>query len=127
MAIETVAIMTPGDMGHAVGRVLRQGGLRVITCLEGRSARTAALAEQAGIEAVPDMAALVREADALLAILAPAGAGDLAGRVAAVLRATGADLLYVECNAIAPQTVAAIGEVVTAAGARFVDSGIIGG
>src|SRR5262249_4071244 len=42
------------------------------------------------------------------------------------VRATGADLLFAECNAIAPQTVREIGEVVTAAGARFVDAGIIG-
>ena len=33
----TVAIMSPGDMGHAVASVLGQGGLRVITRLDGRS------------------------------------------------------------------------------------------
>jgi 3-hydroxyisobutyrate dehydrogenase-like beta-hydroxyacid dehydrogenase len=126
MAIRTVAIMSPGDMGHAIGNTLRHGGLRVITCLAGRSARTAGLAAEAGIEAVADYETLVREADMLLSVLAPAQARNLAERVAAALRATGADLLFVECNAIAPQTVREIGHVITAAGARFVDAGIIG-
>jgi 3-hydroxyisobutyrate dehydrogenase-like beta-hydroxyacid dehydrogenase len=122
----TVAIMSPGDMGHAVAAVLRQSGLRVITRLDGRSARTRALAERAGLENVADDQALVREADILLAILVPAQAMALAERIADAVRASGADLLYVECNAIAPQTTRQIGEVVEAAGARFVDAGIIG-
>jgi len=126
MAIGTVAIMSPGDMGHSVGNVLRVGGLRVITCLGGRSPRTAALAAEAGIADVPDYETLVREADVLLSVLAPAQATALGERVAAAVRATGADLLFAECNAIAPQTVREIGEIVTAAGARFVDAGIIG-
>ncbi|HEX5077880.1 MAG TPA: DUF1932 domain-containing protein [Geminicoccaceae bacterium] len=79
----TVAIMSPGDMGHAVAARLREHGLRVITCLAGRSARTQALAEQAGIEAVPDDDALVRQADLLLSILVPAQAEHLARRIAA--------------------------------------------
>jgi 3-hydroxyisobutyrate dehydrogenase-like beta-hydroxyacid dehydrogenase len=122
----TVAIMSPGDMGHAVAAMLRGHGLRVITCLEGRSARTRALAEQAGIEAVPDDDALVREADLLLSILVPAEAERLARRIAAALERTGAALVYVDCNAIAPQTARRIGALVEAAGARFVDAGIIG-
>ena len=44
MTIEVVGIMSPGDMGHAVGRVLIEHGLRVLTCLEGRSKRTYDLA-----------------------------------------------------------------------------------
>ena len=68
----------------------------------------------------------MRAADVLLSILVPAQAEALAGRIAAALRATPADLLYVDCNAIAPETARAVGAVVEAAGARFVDAGIIG-
>src|SRR5690349_15112798 len=105
-------------MGHAVGNVLRHGGLRVITCLEGRSARTRALAREADIEAVPDMASLVLEADFLLSILPPARAVDLARSVAEALRATRASLTYVDCNAIAPRTARDVASIVAAAGAR---------
>lgn len=124
--IRTVALMAPGDMGHGVGATLRHGDLRVITCLEGRSPRTRALAEKAGIEAVVDDRTLVREADVLLSILVPAKAVELAERIARAVRETGTDLLYVDCNAVAPQTARQIGELVEAAGARFVDAGIIG-
>ena len=34
MPVKTVAIMSPGEMGHAVGRGLLAGSLSVITCLE---------------------------------------------------------------------------------------------
>jgi len=126
MAIQTVAVMSPGDMGHSIGNVLRLGGLRVITCLRDRSARTAALAAEAGIDDVPDYETLVREADILLSVLAPSEARHLAEGVAAAVRASGADLLYADCNAIAPQTVRDIGALLTGVGARFVDAGIIG-
>jgi 3-hydroxyisobutyrate dehydrogenase-like beta-hydroxyacid dehydrogenase len=125
--IRTVAIMSPGDMGHAVGNVLRHGGLRVITNLAGRSRRTAALAAEAGIADAGDDETLVTQADAILAILVPAEAVRLAERLAASIRRTGARPLYVDCNAIAPQTARRIGEIILAAGTRFVDAGIIGG
>ncbi len=126
MRIETVAIMTPGDMGHRVGAVLKAGGLRVVTCLEGRSERTRTLAAQAAIEDFDDDTALVRAADVMLSILVPAQAEALARRVAGALRGAGGDLLYVDCNAIAPETARRVGMIVEAAGARFVDAGIIG-
>lgn len=78
------------------------------------------------IEDLGDDAALVGAADALLSILVPAQAEALAQRIAAAVRATGSDLLYVDCNAIAPETARRVGAVVEAAGARFVDAGIIG-
>jgi 3-hydroxyisobutyrate dehydrogenase-like beta-hydroxyacid dehydrogenase len=124
---ETVAVMSPGDMGHAIGRTLRSAGLRVITSLEGRSARTAALAAEAGIETIPDDATLVREADVLLAVLVPAEAPSLGERIAGALESSGATLLYADLNAISPRTVQGIGRRLEAAGARFVDGGIIGG
>jgi 3-hydroxyisobutyrate dehydrogenase-like beta-hydroxyacid dehydrogenase len=126
MAIETVAIMAPGDMGHAVAAVLKAGGLRMITCLAGRSARTRALAERAGIVDVGDDRRLVAEADALLSILVPSCALELAERLAPALRASGQGLLYADCNAIAPSTACRDGALVEAAGGRFVDAGIIG-
>jgi 3-hydroxyisobutyrate dehydrogenase-like beta-hydroxyacid dehydrogenase len=126
MALRSVGILSPGDMGHSIGAVLRQHELRVLTCLEGRSGRTRALAEEAGFEAVPSMADLVREAEMILCVLVPAEASGVADRVAQAIRETQADVLYADCNAIAPQTVRAIGAAITGAGGRFADVGIIG-
>jgi L-threonate 2-dehydrogenase len=127
MNIQTIGILSPGDMGHAIGAVLQQHGLRVITNLSGRSARSAALAQTAGIVAIADDATLVREADILLSILPPSRAHAFAERIAIALRQTGAPLLFVDCNAIAPRAVQAIDQVITAAGGTFVDGSIIGG
>ncbi len=122
-----VGILGTGDMGHAVGATLRAGGARVVTCLAGRSARSRTLAADAGFDDLPTMDDLVREADLFLSIIAPAAASELGERVAASLRATGAQIVFAECNAIAPHTVRAIGQIITAAGGTFVDAGIVGG
>ena len=125
--IQTIGVMSPGDMGHSVGNVLRENGLRVISCLGDRSERTKALAAEAGIEDVPTYADLVQEADLLLSVLTPAQAVNAAQRVAEALVETGAELAYADCNAIAPQTVRSIGEIITEAGGTFIDGSIIGG
>ena len=123
---DTIGILSPGDMGHTVGDVLRQNEARVITCLEGRSARTRALAEKAGIIEVPTYRQLVTESDLVLSIMVPAQAMSAAEAVADALRGTDTPLTYADCNAIAPQTVRTLGKVLTSAGGTFVDASIIG-
>ena len=76
MTPPTVAVVAPGDMGHAVGRVLVDHGVRVVTALAGRSARTAELAAKAGIADLGDDRALLDQSDMLLSILPPARAVD---------------------------------------------------
>ena len=125
--IQTVGLLSPGDMGHSVGQTLVEHGMRVITCLEGRSERTRGLAQKAGIAGVPTYGDLVQEADLLLSIMVPAQAKVAAGVVAQAVMETGAKLAYADCNAIAPQTVCQIGNLLTAAGVQFVDASIVGG
>ena len=127
MTVNTVGILSPGDMGHSMGQVLAEHGLRVIACLDGRSERTRNLAVEAGIEPAASYDELVQQADILLSILVPAQSIGAAEDVAQAIERTGADLIYADCNAIAPQTARAIGERIVAAGGRFVDGGIIGG
>lgn len=126
MSLQTVGILSPGDMGHAVGQRLREHGLRVITCLEGRSERTKRLAQQARLENVASYRELVQEADFILSIMVPANAMPAAQLVAEALAQTKASLIYADCNAIAPQTVTQIGELIAGAGGQFVDASIIG-
>ena len=128
--VQTVGVLSPGDMGHSIGAMLHAHGLRVLSCLADRSERTRALAAQAGFEDLPTLEDLVREADIILCVLVPAEAAGVAEQVrAAIARegtARGKDLLYADCNAIAPRTAKAIGATILAAGARFADVGIIG-
>ncbi len=126
MTVTTVGLLSPGDMGHSIGAVLVNHGLEVLTCLDGRSERSRALAAEAGIEDTASIDELVEAADIFLSVLVPASAMEAAERVAGALERTGSSLLYVDCNAIAPQTVRQIAEVITAAGGRFSDGGIVG-
>ena len=127
MTIETVAIVSPGDMGHAVGQLLREHELKVVTCLTGRSGRTRILSEQAGIIDVPNFEQMVEQSDIVLSITVSEAAPGVAQMVSDDVRSTGTDVLFAECNAIAPQVAREIETVVTGSGARFVDASIIGG
>lgn len=126
MPLKTVGILSPGDMGHSVGRVLGEHGLSVIACIQGRSRRTRLLAESANITAVPTYRQLVVEADLILSILVPAEAKAAAESVARAIGEAKTELVYADCNAIAPQTVRQIDGIVAAAGGSFVDASIIG-
>ena len=128
MDINTVAILSPGDMGHAVGQLLREHELRVVTCLTGRSGRTRTLSEKAGIEDVPDFNQMVEQSDVVMSITVSEVVPEICRQVAAAVEATGhRDLLFAECNAIAPETAKAMEAIINKTGARFVDAGIIGG
>jgi len=123
---KTIAVIATGDMGHAVGRALIEHGHRAVTCLAGRSGRSRGLAEAAGIEDLPNLETVAREADIFLSILPPANALDLAREMAAAMKSTGSAPVYVDLNAISPDTAAEVGAIVSAAGAPFIDGGIIG-
>lgn len=125
--IPTVGLLSPGDMGHVVGKVMVDHGLKVLTCLEGRSERTRGLAEAGGIGDVPSCEALVKQVDLMISIMVPSEAPGAATRVSEAVKTTGSSVVYVDCNAIAPETVKKMAAVVTDAGSRFVDAGIIGG
>lgn len=126
MSLPCIAIMAPGDMGHAVGRVLREHGHDVVTCLAGRSARTCGLAEMAGLRDVSDLDALVGEAAMVLSIVPPALAVQQAEDMAAAMKRTGASPVFVDCNAVSPQTMAEVARAVEGAGAPLIDCAIIG-
>jgi 3-hydroxyisobutyrate dehydrogenase-like beta-hydroxyacid dehydrogenase len=122
----TVAVLSPGEMGHAIGRTLRENGARAITALEGRSGRTVELAHAAGIEDVGTLARAVDEADVLMSVLPSAAAPGLGAAVAGLMNARERRPLFVECNALAPPTARAICEEVERAGGTAVDVGIVG-
>lgn len=119
-----VAVIAPGNMGAAVGKVLTEHSVEVLTALEGRSAASAARAISAGMRVVPP-AELVR-AQLLLSIVPPASALSLAELMAPALGAAAHKPVFVDCNAVSPATARRIAAVIEPTGAAFVDAGIIG-
>lgn len=120
----TVAVIGAGDMGSAIGgRIARAGG-RVLTSLAGRGEASARRAREAGMHDAGDDA--IRDASYVLSIVPPACALDTAQRFATTWARGAAGPVFVDCNAVAPRTAAAIGDVVERSGARFVDAAIIG-
>ncbi|MBI4609312.1 MAG: NAD(P)-dependent oxidoreductase [Candidatus Rokubacteria bacterium] len=117
-----IGLLHPGEMGSAVGATLVAGGARVLWASEGRGARTRQRAEELGLEDAGTLERLVGRAEVIFSVVPPHVAVDVARAVAA-LRFTG---LFVDANAVSPETAREIGRIVERSGARFVDGGIIG-
>lgn len=111
-------------MGAGVAEDLRSSGLRVVSVLSGRSARSLQRAERAGVEMLPDLATMLAVCDTFLSIVPADQAEPLAGAVAASLG--GRHIHYVDCNSITPSKAKRIAARVEAAGATYSDGGIIG-
>jgi 3-hydroxyisobutyrate dehydrogenase-like beta-hydroxyacid dehydrogenase len=125
--MRTVGIVSPGAMGSAVGAAYRAGGERVVATLVGRSERTRSLAEQAGLELLDDVDAVVADADLVLSIAPPDQARSIAADVAASAERTGARPLVSDWNAVSPSTAREVAGIVAAAGLELVDGSISGG
>jgi 3-hydroxyisobutyrate dehydrogenase-like beta-hydroxyacid dehydrogenase len=118
----TIGLLHPGEMGAGVGAAARAGGSRVLWASQGRGDDTRRRAAAAGLEDANAVAALVGASDVVLAVCPPHAALDVARTVAS----HGFRGLYVDGNAVALTTSRAIAEIVEAAGATYVDGGIIG-
>src|ERR1700724_1290206 len=122
-----IGVIAQGMMGAGVGRRLHESGAMVRTLLTGRSPASAERAKAAGVGAATTERELLSGADFFLSILPPGETEALPQRLAPPLKALDRKPVYVDCNAVSPQTAIRIGEIVAPTGADFVDGGIIGG
>ncbi|NQV80965.1 MAG: NAD(P)-dependent oxidoreductase [Alphaproteobacteria bacterium] len=123
---ETIAIVATGDMGHAVGRALRDHGHTVVTDLTGRSARSIQLAAAGGLSDLGSLDAVIEAADLFLSIAPPSAAAEIAAQAIAAMQRTGRIIPFADCNAVSPMTAMGLAEDAAAAGVPFIDAGIIG-
>ncbi len=117
-----VGLLHPGAMGVTVGATLRAGGADVVWASAGRSDASRARAEEAGLRDVGDLAALVDAADWIVSVCPP----DAAERLAAEVARLGFGGTYCDANAVAPARTLAMQALISAAGADYVDGGIVG-
>jgi 3-hydroxyisobutyrate dehydrogenase-like beta-hydroxyacid dehydrogenase len=118
----TIGLLHPGEMGASVGASGRTSGHRVLWTSQGRGAETRRRASAAGLEDAGSVAAVVAASDVVLSVCPPHAALDVARSVAG----HGFRKLYVDGNAVSPATSREIARIVEAAGATYVDGGIIG-
>lgn len=117
-----VALLHPGAMGARIGAELVRAGHDVGWLSAGRSQATQRRADEAGLVATPDVAALVDGVETVVCVCPPQGALELARSVAAA----GFSGTYVDANPVAASTLAEIASSVEAGGAVLVDGGIVG-
>jgi 3-hydroxyisobutyrate dehydrogenase-like beta-hydroxyacid dehydrogenase len=113
--VTVVGLLHPGEMGAALGSALRSAGHEVLWASEGRSDATRARA--AAFTDAVTLAEVAARSDVVLSVVPPHGALALAESLPPF------DGVYVDANAISPQTARRVGSTV----ARFVDGGIVGG
>lgn len=124
--MSVIAVVAMGEMGSGFAQRLNERGARVLTSLAGRSAASEKRAKAAGA-ILTDDAGLIAEADMLLSIVPPAVAGATAERFLPLIEKAARKPVYIDCNAIAPQTLAGIAKLFTAKNLPFIDGSIIGG
>ena len=117
----TVGLLHPGEMGAAVGGCLVSVGHEVLWDPAGRSRASTGRALAAELTGVT-FDRLIERSSVILSICPPHAALDVAAQVAA----TGYAGIYVDANAISVATAEQVSGIVTAAGATYVDGGIIG-
>ncbi len=121
-----IAVIGMGQMGAGIARRLADRGAAVLTPLDGRSqaSRARAVAAGARAQAATDLAG---RAAIVLSVVPPAVAAAVAEGMLPHLQAVAAPPLYLDCNAIAPGTLAGIAARFDDLGLPFGDAAIIGG
>ena len=117
----TVGLLHPGEMGAALGGCLVSVGHEVLWDPSGRSRATTGRALSHELTGVR-LDHLIAKSSVIFSVCPPHAALDIAHQVAAA----GYAGLYVDANAISVATAEQVDAVVTAAGASYVDGGIIG-
>lgn len=113
---DVVGLLHPGEMGAAIGAVLRRTGVEVLWASSRRSEATALRAGDAGLTDVGTIDGVAQSADVILSICPPHAAREVAAAVG------GFEGVYVDANAVAPATVRELAQPF----GRFVDGGIVG-
>jgi 3-hydroxyisobutyrate dehydrogenase-like beta-hydroxyacid dehydrogenase len=118
----TIGIVSPGAMGSALGRTWASCGTRVVTTLDGRSARTRSLAR--GLEVLPVLADVLAVSDVVVSVCPPGAASSIA---ATVLDMASGPATFADLNAISPTECTELAARFEESGWDFIDGSISGG
>jgi len=114
-----IILLHPGQMGVSIGSALLANEHSVLWLEKGRSSATVGRAKRAGLVAYHDLPTLLAAGEAVISVCPPEAALDVARQVASI----NSEILYLDANAISPQTSL---DIATIFGDYYVDGGIIG-
>jgi 3-hydroxyisobutyrate dehydrogenase-like beta-hydroxyacid dehydrogenase len=96
----TVGILYCGEMGSAFGKLLRKGGMRVVTTCHCRSSATEERARSAGIEILPRLHDVVEQSHFVFSLVLPTAAVDVAREYLGCHPMRPPNSIFVEANSI---------------------------
>ncbi|KAM7208022.1 hypothetical protein V8F20_001568 [Naviculisporaceae sp. PSN 640] len=140
--VPIIGIISMGDMGSGLARLLIAHNYTVITNCTGRSQDTITRALAAGVQLLPTDTELVTQSDLILSVVPPRDAFQTAKRILAALKSSSSTsarppnkpLYFADMNAISPSTCRTIASLFSSSSSsipssnlRFIDGGILGG
>ncbi|HEY7387704.1 MAG TPA: DUF1932 domain-containing protein [Bryobacteraceae bacterium] len=120
--MKNIGVLHPGEMGVAVARTLLNGGHQIWWASEARSPETRHRAASAALCDAVSIRGVCEQCEAIVSVCPP----EFAEAIAQEVVSHGFRGLYIDANAISPLRARRICAILEAAGARFVDSSIIG-
>lgn len=123
MSASKIGILHPGEMGISVAASMQNSGHDVYWVSAGRSQQTQDRAAKTGLLDAESLLQLCATCEIIVSVCPPAVAESVADEVIT----HGFAGLYVDANAISPQKVQRIAQMMADAGVAFVDGSIIGG
>ncbi|KAI3332198.1 6-phosphogluconate dehydrogenase C-terminal domain-like protein [Xylariaceae sp. AK1471] len=135
--IAKIGILSTGEMGIGIAKLLIANGFSVATNCKGRSNNTIERAKNAKVEIYKSDEHLAEACDVILSVVPPRDATATAQRIVDAVtgpfrRSEGSEPLYfADLNAVAPSTIKSIAtlfeQTQTRGQVRFIDGAIIGG
>lgn len=126
-----IGVLSIGDMGMGIAKLLIAHGFSVATCGKGRSNDTIERAKSAQVDVLASDVELADACSVILSVVPPRDATATAERVVETFVGTTSrdpPLYFADLNAVAPSTCRSIAAMIEKSRApiRFVDGGIIG-
>lgn len=126
----TVGILSLGDMGSGIAKLLVSKGFSVATNGSGRSKETLERAQAAGVTNLSSDTDLVKQCDVILSVVPPRDAEGTAQRIIDAMQfVTKEQLYFADMNAVAPSTIKAMAKSIKRAQVpiTIIDGSILGG
>ena len=113
-------------MGSPIAERIIKSGIRVISPLSGRSNNTIERARKYGIEDSGTLKDSIQDSDLIISILVPDAAENLSKEISIISKELNKEIYFADLNAISPETVLRMNDILSNGKVKFIDGGIIG-